>query len=448
MVRALMIGAPYSGSGKTTLVAGLLHALVQQGYQVQSFKVGPDYIDPSYHSLITGRPCRNLDLFLMNEEAVKASFFHNSRGADFSIIEGVMGLFDGMSYSDFGSTAHIARILSIPVLLVWPCRGLAHTIIPLLKGLSSYDPELNIAGIILNQVNSEQHFQQMKELIEAETRIKVIGSIGKKREFQLNERHLGLVPAVENQDYLARTAKVGEYLRKHLDWETLFSVFGKCNEEVLKFPEAGIDFSDLIIAYAFDEAFNFYYQDALDLLTKWGVKLVKTSPLHDEHLPENIDGLIIGGGFPELFIELLKENRNYIASLIAHHQAGMPIYAECGGYMYLAMVNIIPASVVMQERLVALGYYQGITLNDSIIGPVNTLVKGHQFHYSELIPLDKQYPWAASLHKPNRHSTAVLDGYAQNNIFASYLHIHWGGQPDIAYNFLSSCLNWQRRRVK
>lgn len=445
MTKAIMIAAPYSGSGKTTIVAGLLYALKQKGFQVQSFKVGPDYIDPSYHTQITGRPCSNLDLFLMEEEAVRASFFLNSVNSDISVIEGVMGLFDGMNYTSYGSSAHIARLLSVPVLLVWPCRGLSNTIIPLLNGLKSADPEVKITGLILNQVNSLAHYERMKKMIEEGTGVKVVGYLPKKQEFQIKERHLGLVPAVENQSFITNAIRVGEHLAETLDWTVLFKLLEPITPYKKLVPSKSYNFSQLTIAYAFDEAFNFYYHDVLDLLRNWQVKLVKTSPLHDQALPENIDGLILGGGFPELFDELLKGNMKYITSLRSMAKTGLPIYAECGGYMYLAMVNIIPAEEIMTDKLVALGYFEGKTCRDSIIAPAHTKVRGHQFHYSKVNPISDNYPWAIKIGKPNQ-PFINQDGYIDKNIFATYLHLHWIGQPELATNFLTSCLNWKRSR--
>jgi cobyrinic acid a,c-diamide synthase len=336
---ALIIAGDRSGSGKTTVTLALLAALAQRrrrsrsSGQIQSFKVGPDYIDPMFHQRITGLPCRNLDPVLTSEPYVRTCFDRYARTAEYALVEGVMGLFDGAGASEIASTAHIARLLQLPVALVVDCSRLSRSIAAIIHGYRSLDPRLNVSGVVLNRVGSDRHLAILQDAIAA-LQIPILGVLRRQDEITIRDRHLGLVPAgelPELQQISARLAYLGETC---FDWETL--------EPLLRLDHpastpSGSEFAPLgspRVAIAQDDAFNFYYADNLDLLETLGVELVSWSPLNDS-LPNNTHGLYLGGGFPEVFAADLSANKDALASVHAAIQSGIPTYAECGGLMYL-----------------------------------------------------------------------------------------------------------------
>ncbi len=457
----IVIAGTHSGVGKTTIATGLMAALTASGLKVQGFKVGPDYIDPSYHTRATGRPSRNLDTWLLGEQGVRELFQRSAQDADIAVIEGVMGMFDGFGgTSDLGSTAHVAKVLQAPVILIVNAKSMSRSIAAMIKGYCDLDPEVRVKGVILNRVASVRHREILREAVSKYNPVSLVGTLSADSVVPWPERHLGLIPMSEQGETGMIFQELGRVVARSLDLSLvraiagsapdlsevpreIFSSGARCTGEVR--PGAKVK-----IAYAWDEAFSFYYRDSLDLLVHHGAELVKVSPLHDSGLPADISGLLIGGGFPELFLPELSSNQSFITSLQQHHQDGLPIYAECGGLMYLTeaienfnqetypMVGLIPGKCRMEKKLAALGYYQGIALQDNLLCAKDTPVKGHEFHYSKLEGLPREFPWAFGLNKGEEQPWRQ-EGFARGNLLAAYLHMHFAGLPGLAEAFVRRC---------
>jgi cobyrinic acid a,c-diamide synthase len=470
----LLIAGTHSGVGKTTISTGIMAALTARGMKVQGFKVGPDYIDPSYHTGATGRVSRNLDTWLLGDK-LPNTFEQGVSGADIAIVEGVMGLFDGIKgKKEGGSSAHIAALLNIPVILIVDVRSMAYSAAAVVHGFASFDSNVKVAGVILNRVGSLSHFELVKDAVE-NLGIPVIGHLGREENLSLRERHLGLVPLGEEgcrEDYFSDLAKM---IEAGIDLERLIAIAIKnssAGEKQLEEEEAPgtvvnshalencppvqPEFQDIKITVAKDEAFSFYYQDALDLLKSLGAQISYFSPLHDHELPVGTDGIIIGGGFPESFLPELSANRALITSLQAACNRGIPIYAECGGLMYLCEkivgfdqaefdgAALVPGTCYMARKLQGMGYREGVTAVDSILGPEGTPVRGHEFHYSRI-----EYHETSNAY---RLSTATgedlgCEGFVRRNLLASYLHQNFSGNPDLAVKFLSTCKGNREARL-
>ena len=436
-----MIAAPASGSGKTTLTLAMLAVLRRRGLAIQSFKVGPDYIDPMFHTALTGIPCRNLDPILSSVEYVQTCFATHAHPQDGAIVEGVMGLFDGKagSPSDEGSSAHIARLLGIPVVLVIDGSGMGYSVAALVYGLSHFDPELTIAGVILNRVGSERHGHILRQAVES-VGIPVLGVVPREQDLSLPSRHLGLVPVGELPAFASLTDRLADLGEQCLDWERLLPlVRDPVSSESQTSSSWGQpnQFQGLRVGIAWDQAFNFYYADTFDLLRHLGAELVFFSPLSSGFQDLDVDGLLLGGGFPELFAPQLSER-------LRSFRCSYPIYAECGGLMVLGqrlqdleqqshdMAGILPFSTAMGSRLV-LGYRQARVRRSTIAVQQGGSLWGHEFHRSQIltteIPQDPIFGW----------DNDKTEGWAFNQIHASYLHLHWGGNPHLAHRFLASC---------
>lgn len=459
----IVIAGTHSGVGKTTIATGLMAALTASGLKVQGFKVGPDYIDPSYHTRATGRPSRNLDTWLLGEHGVQELFQRNVRDADIAVIEGVMGMFDGFgSTGEQGSTAHVAKVLQAPVVLIVNAKSMSRSIAAMIKGYCEFDPEVQVKGVILNRVASQRHQEILQETVNKYNPVKLVGSLNANAVIPWPERHLGLIPMSEQSDDEITFRELSRVVEKNISLTQIREIaksaplLTEVSNEIFNYPSRG---STIRIAYAWDEAFSFYYQDGLDLLAHYGVELIKVSPLHDAQLPEDISGLIIGGGFPELFLPELSTNQSFITSICRYHQAGLPIYAECGGLMYLTeaienfnqesypMAGLIPGKCRMEKKLAALGYYQGITLQDNLLCTKDTMIKGHEFHYSKLEGLPQDFPWAFSLNKGG-DETFRQEGFARDNLLAAYLHMHFAGLPKLAEAFVQRCQNFASGQSK
>ncbi len=434
----LIIAGERSGVGKTTVTLALLAALKQQKVAVQSFKVGPDYIDPMFHRAVTGRPCRNLDPMLTSEDYVRHCFATHSQTAEFSLIEGVMGLFDGAAdQPGFASTAHIARLLDVPILLVLDCARLSHSIAALIQGYRTFDPSLKFAGVVLNRVGSDRHLEILKAAI-APLQIPILGVLRREDAIQIPDRHLGLVPTDEMEglsELFDRLAHIGQIC---FDWERLrLQLNPPCASNFIELPSSK---SVVRVAIAQDAAFNFYYPDNLDLLKQQGAELIPWSPLRED-LPEQIQGLYLGGGFPEMFAATLAENQSARDSVKTAIATGLPTYAECGGLMYLCetlstfsgesfpMVGILPTSAIMGARL-TLGYRQGIALQDTPMVQKGDRIQGHEFHRSHLTIAPQEAVF--DLGKQS-------EGWHLHNLHASYVHLHWGAKPQVVDRFLDHC---------
>ncbi|HEX3032379.1 MAG TPA: cobyrinate a,c-diamide synthase [Bacillota bacterium] len=459
-VPRVVIAGTHSGVGKTTIATGLMAALTARGLRVQGFKVGPDYIDPSYHTRATNRPSRNLDTWLLGEAGVRELFERNTRDCDIAVIEGVMGLYDGFGgTSELGSTAHVAKLLQAPVVLVVNAKSMSRSIAALIKGYCELDSQVPVKGVILNRVAGERHGQLLREAIAHNNSVSVVGELKADAVLPWPERHLGLVPMAEQGEADRMFEELSGVIGESISLTAILELARGAGEMPSVVPSiftAPARFSQVRIGYAWDKAFNFYYQDSLDLLEHLGAELIRVSPLSDKALPPGLHGLYIGGGFPELYLPELAANQPFIKSLHTYGARGLPIFAECGGLMYLTqaihdfnqnrypMAGLIPGECHMQKRLAALGYYEGRTLVDNLLCSANTPIKGHEFHYSTLGELPEDFPWAYELSK-GQPNTLRQEGFAGHNILAGYLHVHLAGNTTLARGFIDKCSLFKER---
>lgn len=444
-MKKIMIAAASSGSGKTTITLGLLQLLQEQGLKVQPYKVGPDYVDTEYHTRITGTASRNLDMFLIEDPLrLRYLFKKEASKADICVIEGVMGLFDGLgSDKDCCSSAGVAKLLDCPVLLVVNGQSASTSVAALVKGFAEFDPDLKLCGVVINKVASENHYQLIKKAVERYTSIPVIGYLQRNQAVELPSRQLGLVPDREIENVLTKIDQVAKAMAQTLD---IPSLLANLPDETIHFsPECYPQYPDLTVAYALDEAFHFYYQDNLELLAAYGVKLVNFSPLKDSQLPA-ADLYYFGGGYPEEFAEGLAANLSMRAHVKEKHAAGAFILAECGGLMYLGsslryqnqtypMVGIFSGTSEMTSRLKRFGYCYGELLQDTLLGKKGHLVAGHEFHHSQF---ETTEPTVMTMTK-QRDGEIVSTwpgGYQKKNTFASYLHLHFYQQKEFLQELL------------
>ncbi|OIQ12754.1 cobyrinate a,c-diamide synthase [Neomoorella thermoacetica] len=451
--KRIVIAGTRSGVGKTSIATGLMAALAARGLKVQGFKVGPDYIDPGYHTLATGRPSRNLDTYLMTPAAVLEAFERAAATSDIAVIEGVMGLYDGHRDTGSGSTATIARLLAAPVLLVVDATSLGQSVAAEVLGYRSLDPGVNLAGVILNRVSSEGHLEVLRQAIEEYTGIPVVGWLRRGSLTPLPSRHLGLIPAGEQEDLGPVLAELAATIATGLDLERVLALATQAGPLPAGgsrlFAAAGAGVREKIpVAVALDKAFNFYYQDSLDYLAVLGAELLPFSPLEDDRLPAGAAGIIIGGGFPEIFLAPLTDNRPLLADLRRQVARGIPLYAECGGLMYLAreiidlegskwpMAGIVPAACRMQKSLAGLGYREARLCRETLVGHRDDCLRGHEFHYSTMTSKDTDFPPAYTW---EHRGSIWYDGYGTRQIVASYLHLHFLGNVGAAQNFLAAC---------
>ncbi|MBW4535065.1 MAG: cobyrinate a,c-diamide synthase [Pleurocapsa minor HA4230-MV1] len=461
----LIIAGDRSGVGKTTVTLGILAYLAAQNRQVQSFKVGPDYIDPMFHTAVTGLPCRNLDPVLTSPSYVKDCFKRHSQNAEWVVVEGVMGLFDGIYHpeqpelrNDYGSTAHIARILNLPVLLVIDCASLSTSVAAIAYGYANLDPQVNIVGVILNQVASDRHLELLETALKS-INLPILGVLRRNSVVAIPDRHLGLVPSSELANLSHIFAQLADLAKTSFNWHHLLPLISQRSDRSETMPCSDQEQSikqkqsaTVRIAVARDRAFNFYYQDNLDLLTQLGAELVFWSPLQDRNLPDRIQGLYFGGGFPEVFAQQLAANKSVLQQLKLLIEADLPTYAECGGLMYLceqlidlqqktwSMVGIIPSTVTMQAKL-TLGYRQAIALQDSPMVTAQQTTMGHEFHRSRLIIAPQSPQW--QLQGVHQSSVPSTEGWNVKQVHASYLHLHWGVSTSFARRFIQSCRNYK-----
>lgn len=446
--KGLVIAGTTSGVGKTTVATGLIGALTKRGLQVQPFKVGPDYIDPSYHTRVSGRPSRNLDTWMIPRENVVELYHRACSDADISLVEGVMGLYDGHSArGESGSTAELSKTLGLPVILVLDASGTSRSLGAMALGYKSFDPKLNLVGFLFNGISSENHYQMCREAVIDATGSEVLGYLPKRGDLNLPERHLGLVPMAETPATVEFFSKLIAQVNMTIDSERIMVL---ATEAVSPKPESGLfpekpQLKQVRIAVAQDRAFNFYYQDNLDLLESWGAELVPFSPLNDERLPQDIDGVYIGGGFPEMYAYDLAQNRSMLAVLKQACEKGLPIYAECGGLMYLGhslrdiegheypMVGAIPATSHLNATGLVMGYRTVRALKNSPILEKGQEVRGHEFHWSR-INCESQQESAYLVLEKNRQ-----EGFLTGNILASYIHIHFASRKGIAQRLISLC---------
>lgn len=435
---AFCLGATHSGSGKTTITLALLRALKRRGLCLQPFKCGPDYIDPTFHTRAAGKQSINLDTWMMTSPGVQKSFARACQPADVAIVEGVMGLFDGFSPTSIaGSSADCARLLNLPVILVVDAHGMAGTIAPLVKGFCEFHPAVRIAGIIANNVGSDSHAQLLHEALAAAGLPPLLGALPKIPEWRLEERHLGLVPFLENRKADEWFESLANGAEKYIDIDRLLEI-----SQVLK-PAAPrqkpLPKAKIRLGLARDQAFHFYYPDNLQLLRQAGFEIVEFSPLVDQKLPRDISGIFLGGGFPEVFADELTANQSMRLAIRSFSEKNGLIYAECGGFMYLGesltdnqgntfpMCGVLPGDSVMQPRLRALGYREVTTLAKTPFGPPGTTLRGHEFHWSEM-EISSSHTRLYS-HK-DRRGNHQDGGFHDKNVFASYIHLHFFSHPE------------------
>ena len=447
----IVLAGVSSGVGKTTVVTGLLRVLRDQGLAVQPFKVGPDYIDPGFHEKAAGRDSYNLDTWLVPEDRLVSTFCTLAGDADLSVIEGVMGLFDGGA-AGVSSTAHIARLLQAPVVLVMNCRSMGQSAAAVALGYREYAPDVEIAGVILNQLGSDNHEQIIREAM-AGIGMPVLGALHRTDALQTPERHLGLTPVTETETD-ALIAHMAETVGAGLDLAAIRSVAESAPPLFPETEETAGEKAPVRIGVAKDEAFTFYYPTSLSALEAKGAELVPFSPLADETIPD-VDGLLFGGGFPEMFLEKLAANVSLKTSIKNARDAGMPIFAECGGLMYLCreifdfeekeyeMVGLVPAVCRMQKKLQRVGYVTAKALRESILAQAGETLRGHEFHFSTMEPDASDFPWAYEL-TGSRQKEAHREGYAAGAVLASYLHINFDGSPAAADRFLSACRAYRK----
>jgi cobyrinic acid a,c-diamide synthase len=426
VVARIVIAGTSSGAGKTTVASGLIAALAKRGDKPAPFKVGPDFIDPSYHALAAGRPGRNLDAFLSGPELIAPLFKHGSQGANVAVIEGVMGLYDGASgRGELASTAHVAKLLHAPVVLVVDAAAMARSVAAIVHGYRTFDPDVNVAGVILNRVGSEAHAALLREALPD---IAVLGALPRDAELEVPERHLGLVPVAERASRARGVIdRLAASVEAHCDIDALVSLARSAP------PVAGpawsperVSRTSARIAIARGPAFSFHYEENLELLRATGAELHPFDPLHDT-LPES-DALILAGGFPEVFGAELSANtrlREQIAAFTG------PVLAECGGLLYLAndldgipMCGVIDAGATMTSRL-KLGYREVTAIEDHPVWPAGTTVRGHEFHYSTVTPGGEA--WTRT------------GGHVRGNVHAAYLHTHWAATPEVAQRLVGAC---------
>jgi cobyrinic acid a,c-diamide synthase len=485
----LVIAAPASGCGKTTVACGLMAALRSRGLVVSGHKVGPDYIDPGYHVLATKRPARNLDPFLCGEELIAPLFLHGAAGAQVAVIEGVMGLFDGTDPAtapahtdpDFGSTAHVARLLGAPVVLVVDAARAGRSVAALVAGFAGFDPRTPVSGVILNRVASERHERLLTDAL-ASSGMPVYGAIGRTDAIATPSRHLGLIPAAERAAVAAQAiARMGALITASCDLDALLALArrapallatpwdpaaalaeaGTSREPAAALAEAGASREPAaalaeaakplapqqqplaqgpgpVIALAQGPAFTFGYTEQAELLEAAGSRVAPFDPLRDEDLPEGTSGLILGGGFPEVHAAGLSANERLRERVAALAGRGAPVAAECAGLLYLAraldgrpMCGVLDVQATMTEKL-TLGYRNAVAMTDSTLARVGDKVRGHEFHRTSAVPAHGDRPaWRLS---PER-----LEGHVTGPVTASYLHTHWAGYPAVAARFAAAC---------
>jgi cobyrinic acid a,c-diamide synthase len=464
-VPRLVIAAPSSGSGKTTVATGLMAAFAARGLAVSPHKVGPDYIDPGYHALATGRVGRNLDAYLCGPELVGPLFLHGAQGCDIAVVEGVMGLYDGAAgEGELASTAHVAKLLRAPVVLVVDASSQSRSVAALVHGFASWDPEVRVGGVILNKVASDRHEELLREALE-QAGVQVLGVLRRVPQVDTPSRHLGLVPVAERHaaaveavaamaaqvsdgcdlgalEALARAA--GAVPGGSAPWTPASLAHHPTRSDEGLTPPSGPALPDEqrapVVAVAGGAAFTFSYAEHTELLAAAGAEVVTFDPLRDEELPEGTRGLVIGGGFPEVYASELSANEPLRKAVAALAESGAPVAAECAGLLYLCreldglpMCGVLDAGARMTERL-TLGYRDAVAVGDSVLAAAGTRMRGHEFHRTVVEPGSGAEPaWGVRSPRPR------VEGFVERGVHASYLHTHWASEPGVARRFVERC---------
>ncbi|KOV69815.1 cobyrinic acid ac-diamide synthase [Streptomyces sp. MMG1121] len=448
----MVIAAPSSGSGKTTVATGLMAAFAARGLAVSPHKVGPDYIDPGYHALATGRAGRNLDAYLCGPELIAPLFQHGARGCDLAVVEGVMGLYDGAAgEGELASTAHVAKLLGAPVVLVVDASSQSRSVAALVHGFASWDPQVRVGGVILNKVASDRHEELLREALDA-AGVPVLGALRRAGQVNTPSRHLGLVPVAERHSAaVGSVAAMAAHVAQGCDLGALEALARAAGPvpggsapwtpaSAVHDPALSAERRAPRVAVAGGPAFTFSYAEHTELLTAAGAEVVTFDPLHDERLPEGTAGLVMGGGFPEMYAAELSANaplREAVAELAFR---GAPVAAECAGLLYLCreldgkpMCGVLDATARMAERL-TLGYRDAVAVGDSVLAVAGTRMRGHEFHRTVVEPGAGAAP-AWGVRAPVRR----VEGFVQQGVHASYLHTHWASEPGVARRFVERC---------
>jgi cobyrinic acid a,c-diamide synthase len=458
VVARLVIAAPSSGAGKTTVATGLMAAFTAAGLTVSPHKVGPDYIDPGYHALATGRPGRNLDAYLCGTDLVAPLFRHGADGCELAVVEGVMGLYDGAAdQGELASTAQVAKLLRAPVVLVVDASSQSRSVAALVHGFASWDPEVRIGGVILNKVATDRHEHLLREALGG-SGVPVLGVLRRAAEVATPSRHLGLVPVAERQaDAVDAVASMAEQVRAGCDLDGLLALArsappldarawtpafeaGPHSGGAVVSSAAVAGSGRQVVAVAGGAAFTFSYAEHVELLRAAGAEVVAFDPLRDEQLPEGTRGIVIGGGFPEVYAPELSANEPLRKAVSELARSGAPVAAECAGLLYLArsldgkpMCGVLDADARMSGRL-TLGYREAVAVSDSPLAAAGTRLRGHEFHRTVLEPGAGPVP-AWGMVRPERR----VEGFVQHGVHASYLHTHWASRPEVAARFVAAC---------
>jgi cobyrinic acid a,c-diamide synthase len=461
IIKGFVIAGTKSSSGKTTLTLGLLAALRRRGLRVAPFKVGPDFIDPGHHSTAAGQTSYNLDGWMLSKEYNLETFARRTLGADMAVIEGVMGLFDGYDgKNEAGSTAQMAKWLGLPVLLVVDARSMARSAAALVQGFERFDGEVSFAGVVFNNVGSRRHLDYLTDALVGNVKMPCLGGVVRDENILMPERHLGLVT---REDYTLsedRLEKLANIIEENIQVDRLLE--GLPLISPLSSPYTTQTFSDRMqvkIGVARDRAFCFYYPDNLEILERYGAELIFFSPTDDRDLPKDLDGLYFGGGYPELSAKALSANTGLRKQILEKSVEGMPIYGECGGFMYLCremcdssgnvfpMVGCFPFRTRIYPCLKSLGYREITLLRSSVIGDIGLCVRGHEFHYSgiedDMGKSERGKVFSMTARTGHKEGDA---GWQVNQTLGSYIHLHFGSQPDVADFFVNSCFSYQQKR--
>ncbi|MFJ9634255.1 cobyrinate a,c-diamide synthase [Streptomyces sp. NPDC101175] len=442
-VPRLVIAAPSSGSGKTTVATGLMAAFTARGLAVSPHKVGPDYIDPGYHALATGRVGRNLDAYLCGPESIGPLFAHGARGCGLAVVEGVMGMYDGAAgEGELASTAQVAKLLRAPVVLVVDASSQSRSVAALVHGFASWDPEVRVGGVIFNKVASDRHEALLREALDS-AGVPVLGVLRRAPQVDTPSRHLGLVPVAERRTAAVEAvAAMAAQVREGCDLDALLALArsaGALTGQAWEAPLAETAGRE-VIAVAGGPAFTFSYAEHAELLTAAGAEVVVFDPLRDEQLPDGTRGLVIGGGFPEVYAAELSANEQLRKAVGELAASGAPVAAECAGLLYLCreldglpMCGVLDATARMSERL-TLGYRDAVALSDSVLAVAGTRLRGHEFHRTVVEPGSGAAP-AWGVRAPERR----VEGFVQQGVHASYLHTHWAAEPGVARRFVERC---------
>lgn len=453
-MKGFLIAGTASGVGKTTVTLAISAALRRRGLAVQPCKGGPDFLDTGHHTRISGRASRNLDTWMLSAEANRDVLHNISLDADVLLVEGMMGLFDGKDgVTESGSSAEIAKLLKLPVVLVLDAGKTARSIAAVVLGFEMFDPRLALAGIVLNRVAGERHFRMLEAAIQAACKTPVFGWLPREPAIAIPQRHLGLQTAEEGESGEALEQQIDALAilaEKHLDLDRLMHL--QCGLDLSSegFPIRSRAAEQTRIGVARDRAFSFYYEDNLDLLQQHCAKLVPFSPINDGALPEDLDALYLAGGYPELYAAEISGNLSMLSAIRKFAASGRPVYAECGGMIYLSrqlttsdgtafpMAGVLPFDVEMTARLVDFGYVTVELTEDCLLGKAGTVIRGHSFHYSRIAnksAIVTNYRVQYSL-----SGRTEQEGYRTGNVLASYVHLHFRAEPGIAQHFVNAAV--------